>query len=152
MLIVGTAAIFGWILTSQQVPQQISEALASFSSKPWVFLLLVNIVLIIVHCVFEVSASLIMTLPILFPIALAYGIDPVHFGIVLTANMGVGMITPPVGMCLCVACSISGVSIQKATRPLMPQFITMIITLFLITYVPGFTLLLPKLIMGYQSP
>jgi C4-dicarboxylate transporter DctM subunit len=152
MLIIGTATLFGWILTSQQIPHQISESLASISSEAWVFLLLVNIVFIIVHCVFEVSASLIMTLPILFPIARAYGIDPVHFGIVLTANMGVGMITPPIGMCLCVACGISGVSIQKATLPLLPLLGTMILALGFITFIPDFTLLLPRLIIGYQSP
>lgn len=152
MLIIGTATLFGWILTSQQVPHQISEALASVSTKAWVFLLLVNIVFIIVHCVFEVSASLIMTLPVLFPIARAYGIDPVHFGIVLTANMGVGMITPPIGMCLCVACGISGVSIQKATLPLLPLLGTMIFVLAVITFVPDLTLLLPRMLIGYQSP
>ncbi len=152
MLIIGTATLFGWILTSQQVPHRISESLASVSSEAWVFLLLVNIVFIVVHCVFEVSASLIMTLPILFPIARAYGIDPVHFGIVLTANMGVGMITPPIGMCLCVACGISGVSIQKATLPLLPLLGTMVLALIFITFVPEFTLLLPRLVLGYQSP
>ena len=149
MLIIGTASVFGWILTSQQVPHQISETLASISSKPWVFLLLVNVIFIIVHCIFEVSASLIMTLPILFPIARGYGIDPVHFGIILTANMGVGMITPPIGMCLCVACGISGVSIQKATIPLLPLLGTMILALAFITFVPEFTLLLPRLVLGY---
>ena len=152
MFILGTASLFAWLLTSQQVPLHVTNWLASLSSQPWFFLLVVNVVFIVIHCVFEVTASLIMTLPILFPIARAYGIDPVHLGIILTANMGVGLITPPVGTCLCVACSISGVSIEKATWPLLPFLGTLILTLFAITYLPGITLFLPRLLLGYQAP
>src|SRR5207248_2740892 len=134
------------------VPLHVTNALASMSSQPWFFLLLVNVVFILIHCVFEVTASLIMTLPILFPVARAYGIDPVHLGIVLTANMGVGLITPPVGICLYVACGISRTPMEKVVWPLLPLLGTMIATLFVITYIPDFTLLLPRLMLGYRSP
>jgi C4-dicarboxylate transporter DctM subunit len=152
MIIVGTAAVFAWLLTSQQVPLKVASAIASLSSETWVFLIIVNLVFLVLGCFFEVAAILIMALPILFPITKTYGVDPVHFGMILVANLGIGMVTPPVGMCLYVACSISGVSIQKATPPLIPLIATMIASLFFITYVPSFTLLLPRLVLGYQSP
>lgn len=152
MIIVGAAATFAWLLTSQQVPLRIATAIASLSSETWVFLLIVNLIFLVLGCFFEVSAIMIMALPILFPIAKTYGIDPVHFGMILVANLGIGMVTPPVGMCLYVACSISGVSIQKATPPLLPLLGTMILTLALITCLPDLTLLLPRWVIGYQSP
>ena len=96
------------------------------------------------------TALMIMALPILFPIAKSYGVDPVHFGMVLVANLGIGMVTPPIGMCLYVACSISGVSIQKASRPLLPLIAMMIASLLFITFAPGYTLFLPRLILGYK--
>jgi C4-dicarboxylate transporter DctM subunit len=149
MLVVGTACIFGWILTSQQVPLFVANAFASISSSPWFFLILMNITYLVIGCVFEVTAALIMTVPILLPVARAYGIDPVHLGVVITANMGIGLVTPPVGICLYVACGISGVPIERVARPLLPFLAVMIATLFLITYVPGITLILPRYLLGY---
>jgi C4-dicarboxylate transporter DctM subunit len=149
MLVVGTASIFGWILTSQQVPLTVANAFASISSSPWFFLLLINIAYLIIGCVFEVTAALIMTVPILLPVARAYSIDPVHLGVVITANMGIGLVTPPVGICLYVACGISGVPIERVARPLLPFLAVMTATLFLITYAPGITLVLPRYLLGY---
>jgi C4-dicarboxylate transporter DctM subunit len=102
--------------------------------------------------VVEVTAALIMTVPILLPVARAYGIDPVHLGVVVTANMGIGLVTPPVGICLYVACGISGASMEKVAQPLVPFLAVMIATLFLITYVPEITLILPRHLLGYTSP
>jgi C4-dicarboxylate transporter, DctM subunit len=149
MLVVGMASVFAWILTSQQVPLAVANAFAAISSSPWFFLLLVNIAYLVIGSVFEVTAALIMTVPILLPVARAYGIDPVHLGVVVTANMGIGLVTPPVGVCLYVACGISGTSIERVARPLVPFLAVMIGTLFLITYVPGITLLLPQVLLGY---
>jgi C4-dicarboxylate transporter DctM subunit len=150
MLVVGMASVFGWILTSQQVPLAVANAFAAISSSPWFFLLLVNLAYLVIGCVFEVTAALIMTVPILLPVALAYGIDPVHLGVVVTANMGIGLVTPPIGVCLYVACGISGASIERVARPLLPFLAVMIATLLLITYLPGITLVLPRLLLGYQ--
>ncbi len=149
MLVVGMASIFGWILTSQQVPLAVANAFAAISSRPWFFLLLVNVAYLAIGSVFEVTAALIMTVPILLPVARAYGIDPVHLGVVITANMGIGLVTPPVGICLYVACGISGASIEKVARPLVPFLAVMIGTLFVITYVPEITLFLPRYLLAY---
>jgi C4-dicarboxylate transporter DctM subunit len=149
MLVVGMAAIFAWLLTSEQVPLKVAEGLSAISSNPWFFLLLVNLSYIVIGCVFEVTAALIMTVPILLPVALSYGVDPVHLGIVVTANMGIGLVTPPVGVCLYVACGISGAPIESVTRPLAPFLAVMIGTLLVITYLPEITLFLPRVFLGY---
>ena len=149
MIVIGTAAIFAWLLTSQQVPLKIAEALTSISTEAWFFLLLVNIVFLGIGAVFEVTAALIMTVPILAPLLLRYNIDPVHFGVVLTANLGIGMVTPPVGICLYVACGISKAPIESVLRPLLPLLAVMVATLALITFVPEITLYLPRVLLGY---
>jgi C4-dicarboxylate transporter DctM subunit len=149
MLVVGVAAVFGWLLTSHQVPLQVTKALSAISDNPMFFLFLINVSFLLIGCVFEVTAALIMTVPVLIPVALAYGIDPVHLGVVITANMGIGMVTPPVGICLYVACGISGVPMNSAIRDLTPFLAVMIATLLLITYVPAITLFLPQLLLGY---
>jgi C4-dicarboxylate transporter DctM subunit len=152
MLVVGMASIFGWILTSQQIPLVVANTFAKLSTSPWFFLMLVNIAYLLIGSVFEVTAALIMTVPILLPVAQTYGIDPVHLGVVVTANMGIGLVTPPIGICLYVACGISGASIEKVARPLIPFLAVMIGTLVLITYIPEITLILPRLFLGYSSP
>ena len=149
MLVVGVAAVFGWLLTSQQVPLQVTKALSEISDNPLFFLFLINVSFLLIGCVFEVTAALIMTVPVLIPVALAYGIDPVHLGVVITANMGIGMVTPPVGICLYVACGISRVPMNTVIRALTPFLAVMIATLLLITYVPSITLFLPRLLLGY---
>ncbi len=152
MFVIGTASVFGWLLASQQVPMKAMSAFTSLSDRAWVFLLAVNLVFIVIHVVFEATASLIMALPVLFPVAKLYGIDPVHLGIVLTANMGIGLITPPVGLCLCVACGISDLPIGRVTRPLMPLLMAMIAVLFAITFLPDLVLFLPRHLLNYQGP
>lgn len=95
------------------------------------------------------TPALVLLVPILLPIAMRLGIDPIHFGVVLVANLGIGFITPPVGVTLFVATSITKVPIARVVKPLMPYFLVMVATLLLITYVPWFTLLLPRLFMRY---
>lgn len=151
MVVVATAGIFGWLLTTEQMPLVVAEALSSISRDPRFFLLLVNIAYLLIGCVFEVTAALIMTVPILIPIALTYGIDPVHLGVIITANMGIGLVTPPVGVCLFVACGLSGASIEAVSRELLPFLAVMLGTLLVITYFPELTLLLPELILGYRG-
>lgn len=149
MFVVGAAAVFAWLLTSQQVPLIVTKTLSDVSSNPLFFLLLINVAFLIIGAVFEVTAALIMTVPILVPVAAAYGIDPVHLGVVITANMGIGLVTPPVGICLYVACSISQVPIESVVKALMPLLAAMIATLVVITYVPEITLFLPRVLLGY---
>lgn len=150
MLVIAMAAIFAWLLTSQQVPLAVANWLAGISTETWFFLFLVNVVFLLIGAVFEVTAALIMTVPILMPLVARYHVDPVHFGVLLTANMGIGLVTPPVGVCLYVACGISKTPIEKVVRPLLPLLGVMIATLMFITYWPELTLYLPKVILGYE--
>lgn len=149
MLVVGMAAVFAWLLTSIQAPLAVTNWLAGISSKTWFFLLLVNIAFLLIGAVFEVTAALIMTVPILMPLITRYEVDPVHFGVVLTANMGIGLVTPPIGVCLYVACGISRTPIEKVIRPLLPLLGVMVLTLMVITYWPELTLYLPRTLLGY---
>ncbi len=148
MLVISTSTIFAWVLANQQIPQKVAQTIFSLSSAPWVFLLMVNVLMLVVGCFLDATPALLILVPILLPIATRLGIDPVHFGIVLVANLGIGFITPPVGVTLFVATSITGVPIARVVKPLMPYFLVMVATLILITYVPWFTLVLPRLFMG----
>lgn len=149
MLVVGVASLFAWLITSVQIPQWIAANLSAVSSSPWFFLLLVNVIYLLLGCVFEVTAALIMTIPVILPVAQSYGIDPVHLGVVLIANLGIGLVTPPVGVCLFVACGIGKVPIDEVIRPLWPFLAVMVLSLLVITYVPDLTLLLPRVLLAY---
>lgn len=149
MLVVGVASLFAWLITSVQIPQWIAANLSAVSGSPWFFLLLVNVIYLLLGCVFEVTAALIMTIPVILPVAQSYGIDPVHLGVVLIANLGIGLVTPPVGVCLFVACGIGKVPIDEVIRPLWPFLAVMVLSLLVITYVPDLTLLLPRVLLAY---
>ncbi len=149
MLVISTSTIFAWVLANEQIPQKVAQTIFELSSQPWVFLLLVNSLMLIVGTFLDATPALLILVPILLPIAMRLGIDPTHFGIVLVANLGIGFITPPVGVTLFVATSITKVPIARVIKPLMPYFLVMVATLLLITYLPWFTLLLPRLFMGY---
>ena len=143
------ASLFQWILSTEGIPLTIGAWIGSASSSPVVFYLLVNVLFLILGCFLDSAASLLLAMPVLFPISQQYGIDPVHFGIVATANLGIGMITPPVGMCLFIACSISGVSMDRAIKPLLPYLVGLLATLIIITYCPNLVLFAPKTFLGY---
>jgi C4-dicarboxylate transporter DctM subunit len=149
MTVACLASLFQWILSTEGIPSTIGNWIKAASSSPVVFLLLVNVLFLILGCFLDSAASLLLAMPVLFPIAQQYGIDPVHFGIVATANLGIGMITPPVGMCLFIACSISGVSIDRTFKPLFPYIAALIVALLIMTYWPGLVLLAPKTFLGY---
>ncbi len=148
ILLVGMATIFGWILAHQRIPHMVGETISAISTRPWVFLLIVNVLFLIVGTFMDPLPAIVILVPILLPVALQLGINPIHFGIVLIANLGIGFITPPVGVVLFVACSIGKVPISKVIGPLLPFIGVMIVALVLITYVPEITLCLPRL-FGY---
>jgi C4-dicarboxylate transporter DctM subunit len=106
MLIACSNAV-SWLLTTQQVPSLVAQFLKAYASSPWIFLLIINIFLLIVGCLMDLSAAMIMLVPILAPIALTYGVDPLHFGFIVTLNLTIGLLTPPVGAILFVVCGIS---------------------------------------------
>lgn len=148
LFVVATANIFSWVLATQQVPQLVASLLLSISDKPLVFLLLVNIFLLIVGCFMDTTAALIILVPIFAPIASQFGIHPLHFGLVFSLNLIIGLATPPVGLCLFVVCGISKISLERVSKEIWPFILIEVGVLFLITYVPAIPMALPKL-FGY---
>ncbi len=148
MLLLSMSSIFAWLLAADQVPQKLAGFMLQVSSAPWVFLLLTNVVLFIAGCFLDGAAALIILVPILAPIAAKLGIDPIHFGIVVVANLGIGLITPPVGLSLYIACGIARVKLEEVVRPVLPYVIVLFATLLVLTYVPKVTTFLPRL-MGF---
>lgn len=147
MLVIANSAIFGWILANHQVPQTVAQIFLSISSNKWVLLLLINIFLLFVGTFMETTASLIILTPILLPLAIKVGIDPIHFGLVMVLNLVIGLITPPLGVCLFIACSIAKITLEQIVKAILPFLIAAIGVLFLVTYVPELVLFLPRMVM-----
>jgi C4-dicarboxylate transporter, DctM subunit len=145
MIIISTAGLFGWLLTRERVPQTIAESFAAFTDNPFVFLILINLLLFVVGMFFETSSSIIILAPILTPIAMMLGIDPVHFGIIMVVNLAMGMVTPPLGVNLFVAVQIAETTLEKITRFLLPFLFVLIIDIIIISYLPSISLWLPSL-------
>lgn len=143
MLIVTAAGLFGWVIAREQGPQAVTEAMLQLTDNPWVFLLLVNVALLITGMLLEPVAALLITVPVLLPAAMEYGIDPLHLGIVMILNLVLGLLTPPVGLVLYVLSSVTGSSVQTVTRGTIPFLSPLLITLLLITFIPAFSLWLP---------
>jgi C4-dicarboxylate transporter, DctM subunit len=142
MIIVAFAAMFGFALHLLRAPQQIGQLLTTITENPIYFLLLVNLFLIVVGMFMETFAAIVILGPILAPIAVGYGIDPVHFGLIMIVNLAIGMCTPPVGVNLFIACGIARVSMEQLMRPLAVFLMVLIANLMIITYVPGISLAL----------
>lgn len=147
MLVIANSAIFGWILANQQVPQAVAQIFLSISNNKWVILLLLNIFLLFVGTFMETTASLIILTPILFPLAVKVGIDPIHFGLVMVLNLVIGLITPPLGVCLFIACSIAKITLEQITKAILPFLIAAIAVLFIVTYIPELSLWIPRMFM-----
>jgi len=148
MLIVGAARIFSWILAYTALPNQIAAALLTLTDDPLVFLLLVNILLLIVGMFIEANAAIIMLIPVLFPIALALGIDPTHFSVIIVANLCLGLVTPPVGLCLNLTSLMANVRLEESTREALPFLGMGFLFLVAITYFPNLSTWLPNLLMN----
>jgi C4-dicarboxylate transporter DctM subunit len=147
-LLMATSNIVSWILTATMVPAHLSAMLRELSPSPAVFLLLVNIFLLIVGCLIDNVAAMVMIAPILAPIAAQYGIDPLHFGFVFVLNSVIGVLTPPVGAVLFTVCGIANAPIEKVARESFPLLVWQIVVLFLVTYVPVVALGVPHF-FGY---
>ncbi len=151
LYIITNAVLFSFLLTSEQIPQSLSVWINEMGLSPWMFLVVVNILLLVAGNFMEPSSILLITAPILFPVAMKLGIDPIHLGIIMTVNMEIGMITPPVGLNLYVASGISGLGLTETTKACAPWILVMIAYLLLITYVPIISTWLPNLLMGASS-
>jgi C4-dicarboxylate transporter DctM subunit len=145
MFIMDAAGLFSWIITSNRIPQNIAAYFLDLTSNPHVIMLLINVLLFVVGTFLNGSAAVIILAPILVPVVTSVGIDPVFFGVVMVVNMAIGTITPPVGVDLFVAQSISGVSIERITRQVWPFLLILIVDLMLITYIPSLVMFLPNL-------
>jgi len=148
LYIITNAVLFSFLLTSEQIPQNLAQWITDMGLSPWMFLLVVNVLLLVAGNFMEPSSILLITVPVLFPVAMKLGIDPIHLGVLMTVNMEIGMITPPVGLNLYVASGIANMGLTEVTKACAPWILVMIAFLALITYVPAISLWLPNLLMG----
>ncbi len=146
-LMIATASALGWLFANQGVPKVIGDAILAVTHNKFIILLMINLLLLFVGTWLDLSPAVIIFTPILLPIAQQVGVDPVHFGVVMVVNLAIGLFTPPVGVCLFVACGIAKISITDTIRAFIPFFLVMVGVLFLITYVPELVLFIPNLFM-----
>jgi C4-dicarboxylate transporter, DctM subunit len=144
MFIIGNAYLFSFVLTTEQVPQLTSQWITDLGLPPWGFLIVINLMLLVAGSFMEATSVVLIFAPILFPIAKTLGIDPIHLGIIMTVNMEIGMITPPVGLNLFVTSGISELPVTKVIRAAMPWLIVLLAALIVVTYVPWVSLVLPR--------
>ncbi len=145
MFVVGAANLFGWILTNAQVPHMLAESFAHITTNPLVFLMLVNVLLLFIGTLINASAAVVILTPILLPVALGMGIDPMFFGVLMVINLAIGCITPPVGLDLFVVSSITGISIDKVTAKVMPYLFMLLVDLVIFTWFPSIITFLPEM-------
>ena len=148
LIIVAVAALFGWILSVEQVPQLMTGAMLSISTDPHVLLMLVNVLLILVGMFLDSTTAILVIAPIIAKPLVAAGVDPVHLGMVVVFNLMIGLLTPPMGLALFLVADIAKVSMKEVLKEMLPYYLPLAITLLLITYVPGLTTWLPRLAMG----
>jgi TRAP-type C4-dicarboxylate transport system permease large subunit len=144
LFIVTAASIFAWLLTVSQTAQLLSDLILGFTQNKWVFLILVNLLLLFIGCFLDTIAAITIVVPILLPIALKLGIDPIHFGLILTLNLMIGLLHPPLGMVLFVLSRVAKLSVERTTMAILPWLIPLFAALFAITFIPELTLWLPR--------
>ncbi len=145
LLVIGAAGSFGWLMAFLQVPQATIAAMKAVSDNPIVILLMVNIILLVLGTFMDMAPMIIICTPIFLPVVKAFGVDPIHFGVILILNAGIGLNTPPVGSVQFVACAIGRISIGESMRTIWPFYGASVAVLLLVTYVPGISLWLPRL-------
>lgn len=145
LLVIGAAGSFGWLMAFLQVPQAMITAMKAISDNPIVILLMINIILLVLGTFMDMAPMIIICTPIFLPVVKAFGVDPIHFGVILILNAGIGLNTPPVGSVQFVACAIGRISIGESMRTIWPFYGASVAVLLLVTYVPGISLWLPRL-------
>lgn len=144
LIIVGAASLFGWVLTTLKVTDQITTALLAVSENPLIILLMINVILLVVGCFMETIAAISILVPVLMPVVLKVGIDPVQFGVVMVLNLMIGLLTPPVGMVLFILARVAKIPFDRTVRAVMPFLFPLLLVLALITVFPELTLAIPK--------
>ncbi len=148
MFIITNAMLLGHVLTTEQIPQTIAQAIMTAGMAPWMFLIVVNLLLLVGGIFMEPSGLLLIVTPILFPIAIKLGIDPIHLGVIMVVNMEVGMVTPPVGLNLFVLVGITDMTLVEVMKAMLPWLMILLTFLLMITYIPAISLFLPNLMFG----
>jgi len=148
MIMIGFSVAFGYMMAIMQVPAKVTAFFLTIADDKYTFLLLVNILLLVLGTFMDLAPMLLICTPIFLPVIKTFGIDPVHFGIIMILNLGIGLLTPPVGPTLVVGCAIGKVTMEAVSRSILPFYIPMLIVLVLVTYIPALTLWLPRVLLG----
>jgi C4-dicarboxylate transporter DctM subunit len=146
MVLVGLARLFAWIITTERIPQLVAQGILSISTNPFVVILLINAILLFVGCFMETVAALVIFVPVLLPVAMKIGMDPIHFAVMVVLNLIIGLTTPPVGVCLFVAANIARISLGDLVKANIPFLLVLLAVLFLVSYCPPLSLTLPGLL------
>jgi tripartite ATP-independent transporter DctM subunit len=149
LLMIGCSIAMSKAMAFSDIPYTISDALLELSENPLVLLLIINIALLVVGTFMDMTPALLIFTPIFLPVVRDMGMDPVHFGVMMTFNLCIGICTPPVGSALFVGCSVAKVAISKVIRPMLPFYAVLVLLLLVVTYVPQLSLFLPQLLLGY---
>jgi tripartite ATP-independent transporter DctM subunit len=145
LFLIASSASFGWILAYLKVPAIVTDFMLGISDNPIIILLIINVLLLILGAPMDMAPLIVIMTPILLPVVTTLGVDPVHFGIIMMLNLGIGLLTPPVGTVLFVGCAIGKISVDSGTRAMMPFFYTMCVILLILTYIPGIVMWLPRM-------
>jgi tripartite ATP-independent transporter DctM subunit len=146
LFLVASSYAMSRLLTQEQVPQQVSAALLNLTENPFAILLIINLTLLAVGVFMDMTPAVLIFTPIFLPIAISLGIDPVQFGIIMIANLSIGLLTPPVGTCLFVGAGVGGSDIVRVSRAMLPFYVVMVLALLLITYWAPLSMALPNLL------
>lgn len=150
LILISTSGVFGYCLTTLHVPDMAAKAITSVSDNPIIIALLLNAILLFLGCIMDMAPIILIATPILLPIATSIGIDPVQFGIIIVLNCGIGLLTPPVGAVLFIGSAVAKRPMEKVVIATLPFYLCMIVSLLLVTYIPDISLIIPKLVSGYQ--
>jgi len=147
MMLIAFASSFGYIMALAQLPAKVTTFFLTISDNKYVILFLINILLLCLGTLMDMAPLILICTPILLPVVTSFGVDPVHFGIIMLVNLGIGLVTPPVGSVLFVGCAVAKLSIEQVTRKIWPFYIAMFITLMLVTYIPAISTWLPRALL-----
>ncbi|MGY3357394.1 tripartite ATP-independent transporter DctM subunit [Bradyrhizobium sp. GM0.4] len=151
LLLIGVSTMFQYLMGLYEVADFAGEMMSRVSTQPWVIFLLINVILFVLGTFMDMAATILICTPIFLPIAMKAGMDPVQFGMLMLINCALGLNTPPVGTTQFVGCAIGGISVGAVMRTILPFYAALIAALMFVTYVPAFSLWLPRLLMGYKG-
>lgn len=147
MILISTSTAFGWLLAYLRVPVLMTQGIYTISKNPVVIMLIINLILLVMGTLMDMSSIILIATPILLPVAKSIGIDPVHFGVIVVLNLGIGLLTPPVGSTLFIGSAVSGIRLERLSYTMVPIYLVMIAVLLLVTFVPSLSLTLPSLVL-----